>query len=292
MKHLLAGVALGLAGVALAGGEPVALPGPGLELAGRLYRPAGDGPFPAVVMLHGCGGMWGKPGEPTASYASWAEHFRARGHVALLLDSFGPRGQKEICTQSKRAVSVSRDRPRDAHAALRWLAARRDVDESRIHLMGWSNGGTAVLHALGPDAPGREATGPGFRSGVAFYPGCSTLARRAYRPVAPLLIQAGEADDWTPARHCEALAAAAPAGTVEIDIYPGANHAFDRLGGRVRERPEVHNPNRPGGRGATVGPHPEAREKSIARATDWIERQGRRDPVPRGTSLGRAGISK
>ena len=64
-----------------------------------------DTPFPAIVMLHGCGGLWGKGGEPTASFAYWAEHFRARGYVALLLDSFGPRGEKEICTQEKRRVS-------------------------------------------------------------------------------------------------------------------------------------------------------------------------------------------
>lgn len=275
MKHALAALAILGAGLAHAGGEPVRLPGPGVELAGRLYRPEGQGPFPAIVMLHGCSGLWGRSGEPTAGFAFWAEHFRDRGYVALLLDSFGPRGEKEICTQEKRRVSPATDRPRDAYAALAWLGARPDVDSGRIDLMGWSNGGSAVLNAVKAGAAGGPESGPRFRAAVAFYPGCADLAKAPFRPTVPLLIQSGGADDWTPARHCEALAAAAPAGTVEIDVYSGAHHSFDRPGLRQRERPEVRNPSRPGGRGATVGTHPEAREKAIARTTAWLEARGR-----------------
>ena len=29
-----------------------------LTVTGELYRPDGDGPFAAVVMLHGCSGPW------------------------------------------------------------------------------------------------------------------------------------------------------------------------------------------------------------------------------------------
>ena len=275
MKHTLAALAILGAGLAHAGGEPVRLPGPGIELVGRLYRPEGQGPFPAIVMLHGCSGLWGKGGEPTASFAFWAEHFRARGYMALLLDSFGPRGEREICTQEKRRVSPAKDRPRDAYAALAWLGARADVDSGRVDLIGWSNGGAAVLHTVKAGAPGRLEGGARFRAAVAFYPGCADLAKAPFRPTGPLLIQSGGADDWTPARYCETLAAGAPAGSVEIDVYPGAHHSFDRLGSGQRERPEVRNPNRPGGRGATIGAHPEAREKAIARTTAWLAARDR-----------------
>ena len=275
MKHVVVALLLGLAGASWAGGETVRVPGPGVQLVGRLYVPDGNGRFPAIVMLHGCSGLWGKSGEPTASFEFWAEHFRALGYVALLLDSFGPRGEREICTQMNRKVSEATDRPRDAHAALRWLAERPDVDGRHIHLMGWSNGAMATLHALRPDAPGREAQGPQFRSGVAFYPGCASLAKAGYSPIAPLLIQSGGADDWTPARNCELLAARTPGRLVEIDVYPGAFHSFDRIGQPIRERPDVRNPNRPGGRGATVGTHAEAREQSIARVTGWLAGQAK-----------------
>jgi dienelactone hydrolase len=275
VKHRLWAVCITAPLAVWAAGEPVALPGPaGIELAARLYRPAGPGPFPAIVMLHGCSGLWRQDDKtPAPRYDFWAEHFRERGYVALLVDSFGPRGAREICTHKERTILESRDRPQDAHAALRWLGARPDVDAARIHAMGWSNGGTAVLHTLRPDAPGREAGVPGFRSAVAFYPGCAALSKARYRPTAPLLIQAGGADDWTPARYCRTLAGRAEAdgADVQIDVYEGAHHGFDAVGGNVRLRPDVRNPSSPSGWGARVGSHPEARRKAIDRATAFIE---------------------
>jgi len=256
----------------LADPEPVHFPGPGIKLAARLYRPPGAGPFPAIVMMHGCSGMWMKNGTtPTPNYRFWAEHFAALGYVAVLVDSFGPRGEREICTQKVRTVSPVKDRPRDAYAALGWLAARNDVDAKRIYLMGWSNGAMAVLNALRLDAPGRTS-GHAFRAAVAMYPGCGALAKTQYVPIAPLLIQSGALDDWTRACHCAVLAerSRAVGGRVEIDVYPSAYHAFDSPTGKVRVRPGVHNSASPTGWGATVGPNPEARERAIRRVTAFF----------------------
>jgi dienelactone hydrolase len=128
--------------------------------------------------------------------------------------------------------------------------------------------------------------GPEFRSAVAFYPGCADLAKSDYRPRFPLLIQAGGADDWTPARHCETLAAASKQGArIDIDVYPGAHHAFDGTG-KVRARPEVRNPSNPTGWGATVGGNPQARAKSIERTTAWIDAHNRRSPCSTWNGVG------
>jgi dienelactone hydrolase len=208
---------------------------------------------------------------------AWAEHWRRRGFIALHVDSFGPRGQREICTQRNRAVSPERDRPLDAHAALRWLAARPDVDAARIHLQGWSNGGMAVLGSVVEGAPGHVSGGVEFRSAVAFYPGCATWTRRLeYRSRVPLLIQSGAEDDWTPAVHCEALALKSfgRGAPIEIDVYPGAHHAFDGASA-TRVRPDVRNAASPTGWGATVGSHPEARARALQRTTDWIDAHNR-----------------
>ena len=278
MERILAILLLSFTGAAAAAGEAVTFPGPGIELAGRLYRPDGPGPFPAFVLMHGCSGMWRRDGlEPTPAYVAWAEHWRNRGYLALLLDSFGPRGQTEICTHGGRTIRPDLDRPRDAYAALQWLAAHADVDPARIHLQGWSNGAMAVLNTVKDGAPGRPASGPEFRSAVAFYPGCIQLARLPdYRTRVPMLIQTGEADDWTPARHCEALVEkfAGRSAPMEIDVYPGAHHAFDGMGA-IRVRPEVRNLASDSGWGATVGAHPEARAKAYERTTNWVAERNR-----------------
>jgi dienelactone hydrolase len=273
VKRCWAGLVACVVGVAWAG-TPVYFPGPGVELTGRMAVPEGKGPFPAIVMLHGCSGLWARRGpEPTPFYQSWEDHFRSRGYVTLLVDSFGPRGEKEICTQKVRRVSEARDRPRDAFAALQWLASQANVDAGRVHVMGWSNGASTVLNTVGPNAPSVSLAAPDFRSAVAFYPGCAVLARSSYRSRTPVLIQAGAVDDWTPARPCISMAQEARAAGVdlEIDVYEGAGHGFDGPGTLLRSRPEVRNPSNPTGWGATVGPHPAARARALERVTAWIE---------------------
>jgi dienelactone hydrolase len=46
----------------------------------ELYVPPGAGPFPAVVILHGCDGV-------SPHYREWARQLRAWGYVAILVDS-------------------------------------------------------------------------------------------------------------------------------------------------------------------------------------------------------------
>lgn len=274
MKRLFLGALL-IPCLAGAAGVEVRFPGPGLELVGRLYLPEGVSKAPAVVLLHGCSGMWARSGAPTKSYVAWAEHLQRSGFAALLVDSFGPRGAREICTQKERHVSAAADRPHDAHAALRWLAGEpyiRAGKHSRARLVQRRNDRAARTAARLARARSRP---PRFRSGVAFYPGCAGLYRGNYRPDVPLLIQAGGADDWTPARFCERLVAESKAqgALVAIDVYAGAHHAFDRVDGRVRHRPEVRNPSSPTGWGATVGPNPAARAKSLEQAITFLKAQ-------------------
>jgi dienelactone hydrolase len=113
-----------------------------LPLPGTLHRPDGDGPFPAVVMLVGCGGYAG--GGPNADHqAAWAKRFVAWGYVALQVDSYSPRGRGFNC-DSPGAVLVSRD----AFAAKAYLSALPFVDPLNIAVVGWSMGGMAALKAI------------------------------------------------------------------------------------------------------------------------------------------------
>lgn len=258
----------------------VAIPGStssatSLALTGYWQPAASKDLAPAIILMHGCSGLYyrgGKrAGEITASYQDWADRLHAAGYHVLQLDSFGPRAQQEICTQSPQPIKADVDRPRDAHQALGWVAKQPGVDAKRVHLIGWSNGGTAVLNANVPDAYGRGEFGKGlgFRSVVAFYPGCAQLAKVGYTGVAPTLIQAGGADDWTPASFCADLAKAKPqaSASIEIDVYEGAHHAFDRLAAPIRFRKDVNR-----GKGATVGTHPEARAEAIAKTLSFLSK--------------------
>lgn len=244
------------------GGAPV-------QLSALMYRPTGTGPFPALVLMHGCGGMFTNQGYVTASYRRWAELLALEGYVALLLDSFGPRGYRSICELQQRPIRESRERADDIYAARAWLAAQPYVAGERIGVIGWSNGASGTLYGMRASGARR-----GIRAAVAFYPGCRTLARSKtpYRPYAPLLILAGEADDWTPAAPCVELAGIArgQGAPMAIVTYPGAHHSFDRINSPVRYRPTVRNLNKPDGKGATAGEHPEARKDAIRRTLEFF----------------------
>ncbi len=65
-------------------GEPFA--GKPTRVFAYYARPEGDGPFPAVVLVHGGGGK---------AFRAWAEHWSARGYCALAMDlaGNGPKGR-------------------------------------------------------------------------------------------------------------------------------------------------------------------------------------------------------
>jgi dienelactone hydrolase len=228
---LLSALALAVPASAAPAGAPekVRITGGSLVLPGVLYKPAGPGPFPAVVALHGCGGLFEGGSTPEARHDTWGRHLAAKGFVVLFPDSFGPRGLRSQCRVRERQVSAAGRVP-DAAAALHWLETRDFVKKGAVSLLGWSNGGTTVLNAV-QQAHGEPGDARGYLRAVALYPGCRAIAERGgFRSGVPLLILVGDVDDWTGAEPCRDLAAQAAAGggaTVEVVAYPGAYHDFD-----------------------------------------------------------------
>ncbi|MHB2167018.1 dienelactone hydrolase family protein [Alsobacter sp. R-9] len=241
LKRLVKLGSLALAGVAVACGSAAArdpvrvkVPANGVTLAAVMYRPDGEGPFPAVVALHGCAGLFGRDGQVSRREADWGERLAAQGFVVLLPDSFGSRGLGPQCRSRERKARASVERRDDAHAARRWLQDQSFVKGSAVSLMGWSNGGTTGLYAIRNERtarPGRgfRVIGEDFARAVLLYPGCRTISERPYRPRMPLLVLAGQLDEWTPARYCEQVVnkARAAGADASITVFPGAHHDFD-----------------------------------------------------------------
>ena len=230
--------------------ETVHFAGPASQqLVGYLFLPAKpSGPVPAVVMMHGRAGPYstaakGVFDQTTLSkrHMFWGRFWADHGYVALLVDSFGPRGfpggfPAHSYDDRPDAVNEVTVRPLDAYAALAYLRGRPDVDGQRIALQGWSNGGSATLATMADvtlQAAGLKPAA-GFLGGAAFYPACGlhgTFDAR-YLPYAPVRVFSGDNDEEVSAAHCKRLVDASHAGggDVAITIYPGATHDFDDPG--------------------------------------------------------------
>lgn len=198
--------------------------------------PEGGGPFPAVVLMHGCGGL-----SPSRAPFNWRKVFREMGYATMIIESFTPRGwPANICTKEPEvAYAGQNDRRAEAQAAAKMLRKLPFIKRDAIVLMGFSHGaGTSMFVAQ--RTPGVAASydddqrSEQFNALIAAYPWCGTpnteLQFQAKPVPIPLLILAGDQDAVTPAEFCRRYTASrAPIsdGNVELRLYSGAAHSFD-----------------------------------------------------------------
>jgi dienelactone hydrolase len=247
-----------------------ATPSAPLAIPAETYRPNGPGPFAAVVVLHGCEGV-------SENSRRWARWLRDQGYVAVVVDSWTPRGLTETCSFTV-DDPPNTARLDDAIGALRHLHTMSDVDRRRIGVMGWSNGGVFAMAVVnGPSLERARARGvvvpePGFAAAIGIYPGgCASLSHE--RAVRPLLVIIGDADDWTRAATCAHMVDAmrTRGADVVIEILPGAYHYFDFVGQARTVLAHVGNDNRPGGCcGATVAYDAAALAVARRRVTEFL----------------------
>jgi dienelactone hydrolase len=254
-----------------------------IRLFGWFFAAKGKAPkkAPAVIALHGCGGLYGRDKDLNPRHRAMADLLQQEGYHALFPDSFMPRGKNSICSEKIGTRDLtSGNRRRDVLGALNWIAGRPEVDASRIALLGWSHGGTTVLSANNRNYSEVAAHKVKPRAAIAFYPGCSAYLnlRDGYRPNAPLLLMIGEKDDWTPPKSCVALhqkvRAQYPSDTFALRVYPDSYHDFDAPNAPLRVRKDVPNGVNPG-QGVTTGDNPAARKEAYEEMFKFLRQRVR-----------------
>ena len=193
------------------------------NIANSTFKPAGSGPFPAVVLMHTCGGV------KNAHIKQHAQELLKTGYVVLVVDSFNPRGMENCAT---RILSGSAG-VADAYAALASLAARSFVDKARIYQVGYSWGAVVSTMLASPQSAVIVGSNLRFAATVSNYSGCTyqgtyqLLLKDSDRPVLMLM---GERDqDFPPATCFPLLDEMKVAGSpVQWHIFPGAIHSWDK----------------------------------------------------------------
>ena len=205
-----------------------------IELRGRLIKPDGNGPFPAVVLLHDCVGIRSDvEGAAAEKISNW-------GYVTLQVDSFSPRGIGESCADF--GIFPPNMRVLDAYDAQSYLSKLPYVDPKRIAVLGLGHGGVAALCAVSRanlngnasmyknsqankfiDEKILAAFHP-FQAAVVFYPRCTAGLADS---TSPLLLLAGELDTFSPPGSCaKNMPSGSPSKEIILKVYPKAAHAF------------------------------------------------------------------
>jgi dienelactone hydrolase len=252
--------------------EFVEIPTDDKPIQALLYRPSGDGPFPAIVAIHGCDGLRTSFGKLRPTIEDWGHRLSVAGYVVLFPDSYGSRGLDRQCGSTSTRLRPDRERVADVRAARDWLQQQDFIRKDRISLLGWANGGITVLWTVRPNfAPSDDR--PDFRSAAVFYPGCRRLGDTAWSARIPTLILVGALDDWAPAKSCEQMIAGARGRSARAAIikYKGAHHFFDHEHVAIKRRSHVAFSADGSGR-VTVGTNQEARADAVKRIPEWFAR--------------------
>jgi dienelactone hydrolase len=199
-----------------------------VNIVGHLFLPQGTDKVPAVLLMHGSGGIY------DAMLDYWPKLLNAQNIAVFSLDRFGPRGVKSTA-EDQSLVPFAAD-VADAFAALRLLASHPRIDAKRIAIMGFSRGGTASWYTAVERIIAAQQLPDGLRfaAHIQMYSGgCSGGRRLIVKPgvfsKAPELWIHGDADDYAPIGPCRDYSLRiSEAGTpVEFVSLPGAYHKFD-----------------------------------------------------------------
>jgi carboxymethylenebutenolidase len=191
--------------------------GDGTELAGYLATPEGEGPHPAVLMVHE---WWGL----NRDIQLLADALAAEGFIVLAPDLLRGSVAKRVPGALAQMRRIPEEQKRaDLDAAFAYLSSHEAVDPERIASTGFCFGGTQSMH-LGTRNPNLAAVVTYYGSGPIQEPDALGVMDRNE----PVLGVFGEEDNQIPLDEVEGFRAALAARGIEhtVEIYPDVGHAF------------------------------------------------------------------
>jgi carboxymethylenebutenolidase len=185
------------------------------KVSGMLYEPSGNGPFPAIVVIHEWWGLndWVK---------EQASKLADQGYVTLAIDLY--RGH--VAASPEEAHELMRGVPddratRDLLAASSYLRSLKNVKADKVGSIGWCMGGGYSLN-LAINDPKLAAT-------VINYGHLATEPETLKKIGAPILGSFGGQDKGIPPADVQKFADELKklGKSVEVKVYPDAGHAFE-----------------------------------------------------------------
>ncbi|HET9086450.1 MAG TPA: dienelactone hydrolase family protein [Acidobacteriaceae bacterium] len=198
----------------LSGPENVTFPSEGHPVRAVMYKPAGKGPFPAIVVIHEWWGLndWVK---------QQAQMFSGHGYVTLAVDLY--RGQvatdPELAHELMRALPQSRG-VQSLTSAVTYLKSQKFVKGDRIGAVGWCMGGGFALQLAIAD--------PSLRAVAINYGALETDPGQLKKIRAAMLGNFGSLDRGITPQDVQTFSSAMKklGHPVDFKEYPDAGHAF------------------------------------------------------------------
>jgi len=186
----------------------------GPNVRAYLAKPEGEGPFPAVIMIHEFYGL-------NEAIVSMADLLAEQGYIVIAPDTFRgsstawiPRAIYQVIVTKPEDVNT------DLDSVYAWLESRSDVDTSRTAIAGFCYGGrTSLLYSLHNNK---------LATTVVFYGSSETDPEVLKTLPGPVLGIFGGADQSIPLEDVDAFDKGLEAAGIphQITIYDGQPHAF------------------------------------------------------------------
>ena len=196
-----------------------------VTVAGALQLPKiGTDKLPAVILLHGSGGVGGSGG----MIDEWSRELNEIGVATFAVDSFAGRGIVETVTDQTRLGRLNMII--DAYRGLDLLSRHRQIDATRIAVMGFSRGAqSSIYSSLIRFQKMHGPAGQEFAAHIGLYTPCGTTYRGDDAVAKPIRLLHGTADDYVPIGPCRAFVERLSKSGKDIRLieYPDAHHVFD-----------------------------------------------------------------